>query len=107
MNNSLRDEVEAFIASDLADACEPEYGIFYEKLRAILDRHPPDDGVDVSVEWSISGDAARIYSADFTHDACLQLHGDFGSQQDRVAYAQAICDKLNHKADAILAEGKA
>jgi hypothetical protein len=38
---SLREEVESFIASDLAGACEPEYGIVYEKLRAILDRHTP------------------------------------------------------------------
>lgn len=48
MGKSLRDEVEAFIASDLVGACEPEYGIVYEKLRDLLDRHPPADGVVVS-----------------------------------------------------------
>jgi len=62
-----------------------------------------DAAVCVRGKWKISGHSehgtSRIYCDDFTHDACLQLTGDFGTQAERVAYAQAICDRLNAVAE--------
>ncbi len=36
-----------------------------------------------------------LCSEDFTHDAALRLSGDFESDEQRMEYAQDLCDKLN------------
>ena len=38
-----------------------------------------------------------IESDDFTHDVRLKICGDFGSDADRVKYAQGLCDVLNKR----------
>jgi hypothetical protein len=36
-----------------------------------------------------------IASEDFTHDVCMEIRGDFANHEDRMAYAQELCDVLN------------
>lgn len=45
--------------------------------------------------WTMDEEGRNLYSDDFTHDAMLTLGGDFGTPQDRINYAKAICEKLN------------
>lgn len=37
-----------------------------------------------------------VESDDFTHDVRLYINGDFGSQEERLAYANGIAGALNH-----------
>ncbi len=46
--------------------------------------------------WSASPDGAVLYSDDFTHDVMLTVNGDFGSYEDRKAYADEIARRLNN-----------
>ena len=38
-----------------------------------------------------------IDSEDFTHDASLIVHGDFGNREERLKYAKWLADRLNRK----------
>lgn len=42
-----------------------------------------------------SFDGRRIFDNDFTHDALLNVDGDFGDDKTRRAYAKRLCDALN------------
>jgi hypothetical protein len=50
-------------------------------------------------EWTItkSGDSGRwfICSNDFTHDAWMELTGDFGGDAEAKAFAEDIARRLN------------
>jgi hypothetical protein len=52
-------------------------------MRSRPERFKPNDG------------GTWIDDDDFGFDAMLKVDGDFGSDADRLAYAQFICDKLN------------
>lgn len=46
--------------------------------------------------WRIcSYDPRRIESGDFMHDVQIEVYGDFISADQRKAYMQALCNKLN------------
>lgn len=72
-----------------------------------IDPLPPDDGsFDPPVDsgpWTVGTTANpesaidRVYveSDDFHHDARLYISGDFVSDNQRVAYANMIADRLN------------
>lgn len=51
-------------------------------------------------EWHWKLEDSTIYSADFEHDAGLRLTGDFGSDQQKTEYAEALVAKLNACAEA-------
>jgi hypothetical protein len=44
-------------------------------------------------EWS--NDRIVLQSQDFTHDAALEVSGDFGSKENRRKYAEEIARRLN------------
>lgn len=47
-------------------------------------------------EWFVSGDGRHIINQfDFEHDVKLVVDGDFEDEAARVAYANALCEKLN------------
>ena len=38
-----------------------------------------------------------LFSDDFTHDVRMEIYGDFGSTENRIAYAEAFADWLNER----------
>jgi hypothetical protein len=47
------------------------------------------------VRFIASADGRNIDDDDFEHDAVLRIYGDFGSDEQRLAYASTLCDLLN------------
>jgi hypothetical protein len=45
--------------------------------------------------WTVADDGSRLSSDDFTHDAALDVSGDFGSDQVRFEYASELARRLN------------
>jgi hypothetical protein len=43
-------------------------------------------------------DGGLIFDNDFEHDAMFRVHGDFGTDEERVAYTATIVSLLNHRA---------
>jgi hypothetical protein len=53
-----------------------------------------NDGPRFTVSPAAEGDNLWIYDDDFGYDASMLLTGDF-SPEDKMKYAQAVCDVLN------------
>lgn len=50
--------------------------------------------------WIVASETGnKIESDDFTHDVTLTISGDFGSDADRVEYAQWLCEILNKQGE--------
>lgn len=48
--------------------------------------------------WSVdvwSNNRVVLQSQDFYFDAALEISGDFGSQETKMAYAEEVCRRLN------------
>ena len=48
--------------------------------------------------WSVhewEGERIVVMSEDFTHDVALEISGDWGSKEEKIAHAQVIANKLN------------
>jgi hypothetical protein len=50
----------------------------------------PDKG-----KWYADHYGRKVWSNDFTHDVVLEVSGDFGSEEERIEYANWLADKLN------------
>lgn len=50
--------------------------------------------------FECSANGHTIYDTDFTNDGSLAVTGDFASDEDRIAYARRITDKLNARPSA-------
>lgn len=55
-----------------------------------------EDGPWIVDEWP--DDRIVLQSQDFTHDAALEVTGDFGSKNNRRMYAEEIARRLNAEA---------
>lgn len=42
---------------------------------------------------------AYLHNDEFAHDATLLITGDFASRDEKIAYAQALADRLNGGAE--------
>ena len=50
--------------------------------------------------WSVQewkDDRVVVMSEDFTHDVALEISGDWGTKEEKIAHAQFIADKLNRE----------
>lgn len=45
--------------------------------------------------FTVSSDGRIVYDGNFHYDAKLTLDGDFGTDAERIAYAQAVAAALN------------
>ncbi|WP_434715736.1 hypothetical protein [Paraburkholderia sp. A3RO-2L] len=53
----------------------------------------PDKGPWMVNKWS--GERVVLQSDDFTHDVALVVDGDFGSHEEKLAYANALAAWMN------------
>jgi hypothetical protein len=53
----------------------------------------PDRGPWMVTVWP--GQKVVLQSDDFTHDVALEISGDFGSHDEKRAYAKALADWMN------------
>ena len=51
----------------------------------IMDRGP----------WTVEHEGRHLYSADFEHDVCLEITGDFAGDAGRIEYAEWLAEVLN------------
>jgi hypothetical protein len=58
--------------------------------------------------WRVRVFGRNVYieSADYSHDAYLEVYGKFMNTKEREAYADQIADALNHAIVALAAAGK-